>query len=347
MPAGRHEGEVEDRRRWRIGRRMVFVVTVASAASTFASTYWWVTWWAGALPIAMGFALVAGLTLAFATVSAVFARSLVRPIVGPLNEVTSAIRRIDLLEPSATNSSRTFDVQADDPLEVAQLKRAFSQAFDRIRRDRSQREALLGGLMHDLKTPIVAQRHLLEGATRADGTVDDQVLRATQDNAREAAGRLDLLIDLLRYDAASVAEVVEDIELGPIAGRVVERAKVVARPELRIALIGEASAQVSPRGFERALENVLANAVRYAYREVVVELRAGLVAVTDDGPGFAIPFDAAIDPFRPGPSTDDRRGTAGLGLYVARRALEGFGGRLVLEATRSGRTTVLLYVPSR
>jgi len=135
------------------------------------------------------------------------------------------------------------------------------------------------------------------------------------------------------------------VDLAIVARDVLRRIGGLVPDHVAVEIEGRGSAAVEERALERALENVVANGVRHARSRVHVVVRPGVVSVEDDGPGFGIPFEDAVDPFRPGPTVGGRSGTAGLGLYVARRSLEAFGGRLVLEASRPGRTVLLLYLP--
>lgn len=324
---------------------MVAVTALTVAASAFASTYWWLTWWTAALPSGAALATLAGVTTAFGVVGAIFARVLVRGIVAPLQTLTEALRGVDyesLADPLAVDA---FVVLDDDPLEVARLKRAFAHALERIRRDRAQRQTVLGGLVHDLKTPVVAQGHLLAHLPDAVGAMRDEITSTALANAHDITARLDRVIDVLRVDAAQEAGARATVDLATLARGVVRRIAGLAPAHVTVEVDGRGSAAVEERALERALENLVANAARHARSRVSVHVRHGVVSVADDGPGFGIPFEDAVDPFRPGPAVDGRSGTAGLGLYVARRSLEGFGGRLVLESSRPGRTVLLMYLP--
>lgn len=320
-------------------------MAAAVAATAWACTYWWLTWWVSAVPTMSVVGLVFGVSAAFAIVAGVFARILVRGIVSPLNTLTHTLRSLDAAALDSPRSAEGLVIRDDDPLEVAQLKRAFASAIERIRRDRIQRETVLGGLVHDLKTPVVAQRHLLGHLTTSTGALHQEVLATVMENAHDIAERLDRTIDVVRVD------VQEDLQrshadLAVVARDVVRRLAAHTPPDLAVLIAGGGgTGLVHPPSFERALENVVGNAIRFARRRVTITVRVGVVAVSDDGPGFAMPFEDAIDPFRPGPRTHGPTGTAGLGLYVARRSLEAFGGRLVLEKSGAAGTTLLLYVP--
>ena len=266
-----------------------------------------------------------------------------RHLVGPLVTLTTSLRQFD---PSLGQAGHPVLVEVDDePEETAALRRALRQAVDRIARDRAQKEAVLAGLMHDLKTPLVAQLLLVAQLERADARSREDVVRGLEQSSNGAVMRLNRLIDVLRVDSPALTERTEFDDLSAIAARVVDGLQPLIRTSgVEVAITGSWSPSVEREGTMRALENVVGNALRHARSRVSVELVPGVVRVTDDGPGFSRPFSDLLDPFRPGPANGEQRaGTAGLGLYIARRSLEATGGRLKLETSRPGFTAVLLY----
>ena len=76
---------------------------------------------------------------------------------------------------------------------------------------------------------------------------------------------------------------------------------------------------------ERALANLLENALRHAKSRVRLRVGEGVFLVEDDGEGLPLPLEALARPFLQG---EGRRGSAGLGLYTAKRVAEAHGGRL-------------------
>jgi len=76
---------------------------------------------------------------------------------------------------------------------------------------------------------------------------------------------------------------------------------------------------------ERALANLLENALRHAKSRVRLRVGEGVLLVEDDGAGLPLPLEALARPFLQG---EGRRGSAGLGLYTAKRVAEAHGGRL-------------------
>jgi signal transduction histidine kinase len=229
------------------------------------------------------------------------------------------------------------------PLEARPLD---ASAYERVARERSQQQAVLGGLMHDLKTPLVAQALLFE---RLDGSSDEDRQLIMSELKRSSIGavvRLNRLIDVLRVDHADASGQISRVDVRALADDVVaDLAPLIASRQVEVSVTGAWTASLDREALHRALENVAANAVRYASARVDLEVAPWTVRVRDDGPGFAVPFERLLDPFQAGPPDATRpSGTAGLGLYVARRSLEATGGRLALASPGPGGTVVVLHV---
>ena len=112
-----------------------------------------------------------------------------------------------------------------------------------------------------------------------------------------------------------------------------------------------ASARADARWITVALLNLLHNAIRYAPMGSRIVVRArrrdsdALLEVRDDGPGIA-PADqeriferfVRLDPARHGEG-------AGLGLSIARWAVEANGGRIEVESARGQGSTFRIVLP--
>ncbi|QRN79292.1 MAG: HAMP domain-containing histidine kinase, partial [Nocardiopsis sp. BM-2018] len=139
---------------------MILVVTLAAAAPSVAIAYWVVRWLSEGVPLALAVSIVAAWTAAVSVAAAAYGVVAARRLVGPLEDLTKALRAFD---PSLGDIGHPALIEAaDEPSETADLKRALRGAVERIGRDRAQKEAVLAGLMHDLKTPLVAQQLLIE-----------------------------------------------------------------------------------------------------------------------------------------------------------------------------------------
>ena len=85
---------------------------------------------------------------------------------------------------------------------------------------------------------------------------------------------------------------------------------------------------------ERALYNLISNAVRYAKSSIELKINHESIWIKDDGPGLLGSLEDLAQPFNARAfkiaGEDYTSGTAGLGLYIARRIIEAHGGELSL-----------------
>jgi signal transduction histidine kinase len=330
---------------WRLRQRLALVITVAAAVPSLAFGAWTVAWFWPFLSTPVSVLLMASWTLLAGGLCVWYGHVASNHLVGPLDDLTRSLRRFDpslgVVDDPALREER------QDPEEMIALKRALRTAVERVGRERAQKEAVLAGLMHDLKTPLVAQSMLLE---RLQGRPSPEAVRAIETellrSSRDTAQRLNRLIDVLRVDSAALGTERRPLDLASVVTDVAATIRPLAEARgVTIEVRGAGTATIDRDALVRAVENVVANAVRYSRGRVTVDVYAGLVRVSDDGPGFSAPFDELADPFRRGVASPTvTLGTAGLGLYIARRSLEANGGRLKLESSGGGRTTVLLYL---
>jgi signal transduction histidine kinase len=233
------------------------------------------------------------------------------------------------------------------------------------RLDRFRRESV-SNLSHDLRSPLtatVACLETLEGRWGADpARADDLALVGVAlRNSRNAAGMVRSLGDLAQLDEPEfrlhpmrldLAEVLDDIAL-----RFAERA---ARQGVTLAFqqAGEQPpvAEVDVELFERAVANLLDNALKFTPSGGRVALAAGRegervrVSVTDSGPGIApadLPylFDRLYQARNDvAPATSDEG--KGLGLAIVKRIAELHRGTVAVESGPGEGTTVVISLPA-
>ena len=200
----------------------------------------------------------------------------------------------------------------------------------------AERRLLVSSIAHDLRTPLFSLRGYLDAIATGIGNPHERL-----DRARAKAGQIDRLVtslfdyahaDIDQHPRLQMADLAEAVK-GATAS--FELAADEQRVELRLMAPSSLQVTIDPDGFERALVNVIDNALRHTPRGGAIDITCGedadgaYVQVTDDGPG--IPPDIlprVFDPMvRADGSRNGRTGGTGLGLTIAARLLRNQGGR--------------------
>ena len=228
-----------------------------------------------------------------------------------------------------------------------------------------EKDEFLTVASHELKTPLTAismaaqiiRRGLGRGTLdvplleRQSATLEAQVKRSAKligdllDISRLRAGRLDL--ERAPVDLAALVQEVRDRQTDALPPEQADRIGL-ATDEDPVFVEGDVAR------LDQVVTNLVTNAVKYSPDGGPVELRvardggSAVLWVTDHGIG--IPPDERknlFSPFQRGASAQARRieGT-GLGLYITQRIVSEHGGRLDVEETFGGGTTVTVRLPA-
>ncbi len=212
------------------------------------------------------------------------------------------------------------------------------------------RTALLQAVSHDLRTPLATIKASATSLLQADVRWSLEERHAFARSIDEETDRLDRvvanLLDLSRLRAGAVAVVVEPVYLDDV---VAQALATIGQPKEVVVVVAETvpPVEADPTLLERAVANVVANAVAWAPPAEPVRVEAAVVGdrvhlrVVDRGPGIAPQDRAAVfEPFQRRGDRSSQAG-AGLGLAVARGFVEAQGGELLLEDTPGGGLTVV------
>lgn len=273
-----------------------------------------------------------------------------KQLLAPLSKASDQISAMQRLTHRLAQAQ--LHVREDEPAEVRELKVAFNNLLKQVNLEQSRRSAFLATLMHDLKTPLVAGNHLLAVIRDQDQLPRDERVMLVDQLLRENQKLIELLqkmVEAHRYEREGVPLKRVAFNLEEVASTVVNRVRPLAeKRNIKMTVKGHARANVDPRELERALYNLVSNAVRYAKTRIKIEIFAGLIRLADDGPGLPAPLEQLAEPFNAQPITiagqQYTAGSGGLGLFIARRIIEAHGGRLTTEASSSAGTIMLIYL---
>lgn len=303
---------------------------------------------AGGLPLPPPpFLEVVALLIGALTFSAALAWYLSRPV-RHLGQAFEAFAGGDLGVRTAARIGRRRD-------EIADLGRGFDRMATRIEQLVDAQRRLLHDVSHELRSPL-ARMSAAIGLARQDPSRTEAMLERVD---RETA-RLDTLVGellglaRLEHDAARTLPqpVALDALLHDVAGDA--RFEAAAR-NVEVVLSTDGAGPVVKGQVEllrRTFDNVLRNAVKYAPAGSVVHIvldRAdgrARVSISDGGCGVANDeLERIFDPFFRGERSDGSHG-AGLGLSIARRAVEAHGGDIRASNAEGGGLRVDIRLPA-
>ena len=258
----------------------------------------------------------------------------VRWIAQPLRALSNAADRIG--QPGGAAR-----MPEEGPYEVRHAAQAFNQMQSRIERLIADRTQALAAVSHDLRTPIARLR------LRAGFVEDEETARAIDADLDEMEAMIDATLAYLRGEAE--AEEQRPADLVTMLGTLCDAA-TDAGGEVTLRAPPQARLLCRPITLKRAFANLLDNAVKYGGgARVVVEDDGALliVRIEDDGPGIPEDkFEAVFEPFRRLEASRNRgTGGSGLGLTIARRAVEQHGGTLTLANRPGGGLVATVRLP--
>jgi len=287
---------------------------------------------------------LSALTIALVVLT-LFSLLLTLSITRPLNRLRTAVH--DLGQTSYQQSSLERLAGRRDELGI--LARDFNRMGARLQRLIDSQRQLLRDVSHELRSPLARLRIALALAERADAEERARLWPRLIQECDRLEALIGEILALARLDADPGASRPVDLP------HLVERLRndcALAAPgrEIRSELETGIALSGWPDMLERALDNLLRNALRFGPEDRPVEIRAEcrdghlLLSVRDHGPGVAPEHLAHLgEPFyrAPGQTAPGH----GLGLAIARRAAERHNGRLILANHPQGGFLATLELP--
>jgi two-component system sensor histidine kinase CpxA len=288
------------------------------------------------------------LALVVGVFSLVLARYLSSPV-DVLRRATQSLSSGDLSARVGTPVDRRRD-------EIGGLARDFDAMAGRLENLVDSQRRLLRDVSHELRSPLARLTVALQLARDREGARAAEAL----DRIERETGRLDDLIGQLllleRLEARAPDAEAVDFDICALLNEVVDDAAFEASSGNREVAL-EANEPCPMRGHptlvRSALDNVLRNAVRHTAEGTAVRVSIDCagedveITVRDHGPGVPDEqLDTLFEPFtRVSDSRDRSTGGAGLGLAIARRAIEVHGGTVSARNHPKRGLIVTIHLP--
>jgi two-component system heavy metal sensor histidine kinase CusS len=242
----------------------------------------------------------------------------------------------------------------DAPAELRQMGEAFNAMLDRLEDGVQRLSGFAADLAHDMRTPVNTLMVETQVALSRPRTPEEyQALLASNSEEYERLARMiENTLFLARVDNAQLALRRESLDLQVELQRIHEYFEILA-DDGGVRLTVEAEplrAEIDPVLLQRAVNNLVSNAIRYTPAGGEVHLSARAVeegvqlAVSNTGPGIApehLPhiFDRY---YRADQARSDQAHSAGLGLSIVRAIMNLHGGKISVDSQPGASTTFFL-----
>jgi two-component system sensor histidine kinase MprB len=270
----------------------------------------------------------------------------------------AALRPVDRLTDAAEHVARTEDLDTVIPVagkdEIARLGTSFNAMTASLKASRLRQQRLIADAGHELRTPLTSLRTNADLLLRSERTGrpippadKERLLRNVNAQLVELSDLVGDLLLLARPEHVPSEPPTTSTAWDRAIGRAVERASLRA-PNARIETDVEPwQVRGEPAALERAVVNLLDNALKFGGAQGLVEVRLhdGELTVRDHGPGIApadVPY--VFERFWRAPAARGLPGS-GLGLAIVARTVADAGGTITLEPAAGGGTIARIRLP--
>jgi heavy metal sensor kinase len=296
---------------------------------------------------------LAGLSLGLWSAAALAGRWLCRRALTPLTSMAQTARTI-----TADDLARRLPA-ANTGDELDDLGRAFNELLGRLQESFERQRRFTGDASHQLRTPLAAMLGQVEVALRRDRPPEEyqRVLELVHKQSARLREIVEMLLFLSRADAEAKRPPLEALDLAAwLSGHLQTWSAHARYPDLHLEVPPDAAPPVKAQTplLGQLVDNLLDNACKYSEAGTPVTLRLGAGAdgvsltVEDEGHGIeAAELAHVFEPFYRSPQARKLgRGGVGLGLAVAKRIAEAFGGELLAASAPGKGSRFTLRLPA-
>ncbi|MDC1329924.1 ATP-binding protein [Pelagibacteraceae bacterium] len=223
-------------------------------------------------------------------------------------------------------------------MEIRQAGHEFEMMRKRILRHLNQRNEMLSGISHDLRTPLTRMK--LQIAFIEDKALANKL--AEDINEMEK-----MLNEYLQFTSSSYIEKNEMFNLSELIDQVVNKYN---NKNIENDLIPRVYINGRKNLINRCLNNIIDNALKYGGKVKIKLSKKNtnlFITIDDDGPG--IPNKEHENVFKPFYKIDkgraDSKSSVGLGLSIASDIIRSHGGSITLDKSKMNGLSVKIFLP--
>jgi heavy metal sensor kinase len=325
-------------RRGRIGSKPVVIQVARSEATMREELRQLVLIFVLGLPVAVAVAGLGGYTLA-------------RRALLPVERMAERARSI-----TAERLSDRLAVENPDD-EMGRLATVFNETLGRLESSFEQMRQFTADVSHELRTPLTAIRSVGEVGLREhrDEVAYRGIIGSMLEEADRLASLVDRLLTLSRAETGQAKLSLDVFDLRGLAEEVAGHLDVLAeekRQSIEVEQIGTPHAYADRVVVRQAVINLVDNAIKFSPVGGRIRIRVAedageaTIEVIDSGGGIdSGARDRIFDRFYRAANVAGGTTGAGLGLSIAKGAVEANGGRLTLAASGADGSTFRIALP--
>ncbi len=265
----------------------------------------------------------------------------IRRLFRPVRELTSTIDNLD------TNSLPKSIHINNRHAEIQKLQQAFNRMLKEVNATLENQKRFAANAAHELKTPISSilanlEVHDME-ATPASGDCQE-ILKITKENTERMRTLVESLMELTQVERIER----ETFKLKDIRLITPEQRALAEEKHIEIHTEGDTTIKASKHLFERALQNLIHNAIRYNKKggDVYITAEEGAIYIRDTGPGIPeAKQDKVFQPFYcVDPSRSRAAGGNGLGLSIVKQIMDAHQFTIDIDSAAEKGTTITIHL---
>ncbi|MET1534210.1 heavy metal sensor histidine kinase [Burkholderia sola] len=248
--------------------------------------------------------------------------------------------------------------ELDTSGELKELEHAFNGMLARLNESFTRLSQFSSNLAHDMRTPLTNLQAAAQVVLSQPRNADEyrSVIESSIDEYQRLSRMIEDMLFLARSEQAGTSIGVRRLNAAQEAERVAGYYEALAEDEgVTVKVDGHAWVDADLTLYQRALSNLLSNALTYAPRGSVVTIDcveqggATTIAVSDTGPGIPAEHVGRIFErfYRIDPSRHNSASGTGLGLAIVRSIMDNHGGECGVDSEPGRRTTFWLRFPRR
>lgn len=296
-------------------------------------------WRIGPLPLTQEDSSTSWFTLLFFILLAIALALWLWPIARDIRKLQQGLQRFD-------QHSKTNLILPKHSV-IAPISHSVQQLTEQIRNLLNLQREMTQAVSHELRTPIARLNFALEMAHQLP---EDERKMMLQD-VRELQQLVDEILDYARLETAESPLNYQHINLTELMTNLQEKLSPLPGAAISMRLADDAMMYGDGHYIERALQNIIINAKRYANQQITLTLQpiaqGWQIIIEDDGPGIPDSLrQQVLEPFyRQETSRNKQGGGFGLGLAIVHRIMQWHNGQIsISDSTLGGACFTLTLV---